>query len=1007
MHPRFTAHRTAVLRASALDPRDLPPWPTGPAADPDHLQAWIAWLRKVCAHPVLGPAIRQASPDLARQLDQVCRASTSGRDLVRVARSCARYVLRARSRATPLGLFAGVTTATFATAVSGRIGGEHQPVTRVSSSFIAMAVALLEACEAEFTARLMVTVNNLAVIRDGRIIVEHQPAPGAEWGTRSSLQLTAPACVALDAARTPIPWGEVEAVLNTAFPDRCDAVRALVEMLVHHRVLLSSLHPPLDVPDPLAHLIAAARSADAARYPHATEILTHLEDARQAVRDHDTAPTLAVRSRALDRTKAALDAVVPVDAPVSVDLRLDSDLELPRSVAWQAQEVAAVLARLSPDREGAPVWRDYHRRFCERYGPGAVVTVGEVTDPDRGLGFPAGFHGSRLTPPPAEALSERDAVLLDLAQRATVSGGEIVLDEAVLERLGATVPERVWPHTEVRVRIHAPNRQALDAGDFDLLVAGAARAAGTTTGRFLYLLSTADREALCDLYRCLPTLRQGALLAQLTCPSASARGDQVSRTFPVLDTRLALGQNHPPTRHMLTVDDLAVTADAHRLHLVTASGLRPVEPVVFSAIELTRAADPMMRFLAELPRARAAVPVPFDWGAAAHLPYLPRVRWHRCILAPARWRLDAHALPDLRGPWQEWVGSLHRWRAAHRVPARVELAEHDRHLGLDLEVPAHVDLLRARLERHGQVLLREAPADQDLAWIGGRAHEVVVTLTADQKPTQVRPRLGSAHPRAAEHLPGSTAGWCSVKLYGHPDHTIGLITGELPRLTTTGTSLTWWFLRYRDPDPHLRLRVRVEGPDQLTAVHAWTRDLSDRGLVAAVVHDTYIPESGRFGPGAAMEAAEALFVADSRAVAIQLAADPTDSGRRVWAAVSMTDFVHHLLEDAPAARRWLIDHAPPASTDRAEAAQTITLTDPGHESLPAPIQDAWSHRAEAARAYAKALTGFGSSAAEVLPDLLHLHSARLFGPDPDAERACLALARAAALSWNARIKEAR
>lgn len=143
-------------------------------------------------------------------------------------------------------------------------------------------------------------------------------------------------------------------------------------------------------------------------------------------------------------------------------------------------------------------------------------------------------------------------------------------------------------------------------------------------------------------------------------------------------------------------------------------------------------------------------------------------------------------------------------------------------------------------------------------------------------------------------------------------------------------------------------------------------------------------------------------------MAAQLATDSIDHGKRVWAAVSMTDLVHHLLGDEPAARRWLIDHAPPGVTDRGEATQTITLTAPGHTPhLPDPLQQTWGRRAVAARTYTKTLADLGLTVQDVLPDLLHLHTTRLFGPDPDAERACLALARAAALSWNARTQEQR
>lgn len=73
MHPRFTAHPTGVLRASALaSTQDLPPWPGGPANSPDHRDAWIAWLDHVRDHPVLGTAISDASPSLMQQIERVC-----------------------------------------------------------------------------------------------------------------------------------------------------------------------------------------------------------------------------------------------------------------------------------------------------------------------------------------------------------------------------------------------------------------------------------------------------------------------------------------------------------------------------------------------------------------------------------------------------------------------------------------------------------------------------------------------------------------------------------------------------------------------------------------------------------------------------------------------------------------------------------------------------------------------------------------------------------------------
>ncbi|WP_170181570.1 lantibiotic dehydratase [Haloactinospora alba] len=136
-------------------------------------------------------------------------------------------------------------------------------------------------------------------------------------------------------------------------------------------ILLSNLHPPMDAPEPLGHVISAARGAGAHRYPPAAALLAHLENAQRALRRHDEAEP-ADRDRARAQACVALRRVTSHHATVTVELRMDSDMTLPRTVAWEIQSAASVLARLNPAPEGNAVWRDYHRRFCERFGMGAL-----------------------------------------------------------------------------------------------------------------------------------------------------------------------------------------------------------------------------------------------------------------------------------------------------------------------------------------------------------------------------------------------------------------------------------------------------------------------------------------------------------------------------------------------------------------------------------------------------------------------------------------------------------
>jgi thiopeptide-type bacteriocin biosynthesis protein len=260
-----------------------------------------------------------------------------------------------------------------------------------------------------------------------------------------------------------------------------------------------------------------------------------------------------------------------------------------------------------------------------------------------------------------------------------------------------------------------------------------------------------------------------------------------------------------------------------------------------------------------------------------------------------------------------------------------------------------------------------------------------------------------------------------ARLHGHPDGFDTILTGHLPSLLTMWDEPPmWWFIRYRDPDPHLRLRLHLAGGhgygQAAERVGQWATTLRRQGLIGELVLDTYRPETVRSGPGKAMAAAEALFAADSAAVLAQLtalAASPRLHPAALTAA-SMVDLASAMLGSLPAGMRWLIDHARAGGDplrDRDVLRQTVTLTDPTEAETTSQacaggvqIATAWHARRHAAVTYAALL---GSQTPHVRPDsvvasLLHMHHIRALGISPGPERLCHRLARAAALAWTAR-----
>jgi thiopeptide-type bacteriocin biosynthesis protein len=1038
-------HTGVVWMRATTDPGGLA-LPENLDWDADHavIESGRAWLAGQWQRDEVQAALRVASPALSRQIDDVLNdldGHVRARQVRRVIAATCSYLLRWQRRPTPFGLFAGVATASVASAgqmPSVWFGHDHRVVARADAQWLAGIIDHLE-CDLDVLPRLPVVINNVGFVRAERFVVPMRPDDAALSRGASqeiSIRLTRPVRAALAAATEPIRFGELAERLHAQFPAApTDAVQTVLTELVHRHVLLTSLHAPMTTVDALAHLVDQLDRLDTADLPEVAGMLKELTAIHDDLAHLDRGLTPAESDLPIEVVAERMRTAVTASAAqtgrddaartvIAIDVELDCRIIVPDAAVHEAEAAVTALLRLTPNPFGAPQWKDWHLRFRDRYGAGAVVPVRDVVA-DSGLGYPAGFlDASRRQA--ARVISERDAAVLALLQQAAVDGRtEIELTESTISELSVGDPDEMIPppRVELAFQLHAASLEALAEGQFELWVTGAPSPASSMAGRFAHLLSESDRRHLADTYTNSVATGGHAVAAQLSFPPRRRHNENITRTPQVLSSVLPLSEHRGAGQDVIELDDLAVTADATQLYLVQLSTGRLVQPQVLHALEASVQTPPLARFLAELSSARCGVYGPFDFGAARTLPFLPRVRRGRAVLFPARWLLEATAFPAGKRPLAEWEMALSACRTRWRVPSTVLLCQAELRLPLDLDDRLHRILLRTRLDRAGRIELRETGDQRDLAW-AGRACELLVPLVAIHRrpggsPT-VQPRPVTVA-RADVLLAGHSA-VLHAQLFGHPVRFNEILTDHVPALLDNVAQHTtsWWFHRRHDTarpdsDHHLAVYLRLHDPEDYGTVAAllarWAGRLRDHGLLAQLNLAAYQPQTGRYGHGLSA-AAEEAFAADSAAALAEITMATTSGqpGAAITAA-SLTDLAAGLAGTPRAGWRWLIDLLPQdkGKLDRSwrDATMLLIASRDGRESGTAAsalraqpggqhVVAAWDRRREALAAYRDQLAQ-QRDPQTVLRSLLHDHHVRVLGVDPEREQVVNRLARAAAL----------
>jgi thiopeptide-type bacteriocin biosynthesis protein len=891
-----------VLRTPLLPFEEMAVWSEGLEAvgslgDPRGLQEALerdrARLRDrllaLVARPEVREAIFVASPSLDETLDVWQKEPDSKRGR-KLEPAVVAYFSRAATRATPFGLFGGCTTGTIdtQTRLDLQARERYQRHSRLDMDYL---WALAQAVERDPRLRRALTYEPNSSLYEvaGRLRLAEArlTATGRSYhlvAVDKSPYLTA----ALERARGGAALAAVAGVLVDDEISQAEA-EEYVEELVDSQLLVSDARPLVTGDEPV-HGLVATLGADAGT----ARIAERVDEARAALEAIDAEGLGASpdRYRAVASLLGELPALPDLSRLVQVDLvKPAQQATLGGRVVSELARGVRILHQLAPPQEPDGLSR-FREEFFRRYETREIPLV-EALDEEIGIGFErsdsplaeaspllAGlaFRGGEQE---ARRWTARDALLLGkLAQALAERAGEIALEASDLEALASAQRPPLPDAFYVMATVAAESDRAIAQGAFRVFLQHLYGPSGAVMlGRFCH----ADQSMLQFVRAHLQAeeaRRPGRVFAEIVHLPEGRIGNILCR--PVLrDYEIPyLGRSGAPADRQIPVTDLLVSVRDGRIVLRSDRLEREVVPRLTNAHNYDLRSLGVYRFLCALQHQDATAALVWDWGPLRDAPFLPRVVSGRLVLCRARWNLteaELRALGQTTGADQ--FVTVQAWRGERRLPRHVALADSDNELVIDLDNVLSVAALAHQLRGRRQAVLVEMFPDPDALCVTGPegrfVHELVVPFVQAAGP---RPQPDNAAPDPTRSLvrrrflPGS--GWLYAKLYtgtGTADQVLNHVVGPLARSAlASGAADAWFFIRYADPDWHLRLRLHGE-PGRLHAevlpgLQAAAAPLLETGQLWRMQLDTYEREVERYGGDRGIELAEQVFAADSEAV---------------------------------------------------------------------------------------------------------------------------------------------
>lgn len=826
-------------------------------------------------------SIFYASEELSERVGEWLRSETSSYD-EKLLITLYKYLSRMSTRSTPFGMFAGISLGEISgNASSIVLSGNTVDKIRIDHELVAQIVTFVLEDE-NFLNDTFFTLNNSLFEEDGHIrFVEHKLLEGRRSYLWVKVEKNPLIEIVLTLAGSKVTFGSLINELTMLGMGKENA-KEYVKALIRNQILVSELEPTVTGDRFFEFLSVRLNRSKSELHAKIKEIIELL--------------SRNVRPKATDR-RFLRDIVSRNNGgKVKHTFQLDRKLVTLRNHLNSSvvQTVQGELFELMPFfRVSQPKdLLNFKKSFLERYDRQELPLL-EVMAADAGIGYGDQTARYRECNPLIEGLkvghrnvSDRKTyphkILAHFFRKAYSIGTAIDLEELLEDEPGLGGSDWVVPPPTFYCMgsFIAKDAFSLDKGNFKFeLSVCSGPSALNLFGRFGHLeqeLASKLKECAEFEASCFPD----AVLAEIVHVPEDRMANIIQRPQMHAYEIPFLGKPSVEDAFQIPIVDLLVSVRNDKVVLRSKRLGKRVLPRLSCAHNYKRG-NSIYRFLADLQHQDFPFSLKWEWDELNSSPFLPRVVYKHLILSRARWYIKNPPSISEKGR-MDWIAYIRRESA---LPQRVLLAEGDNELHIDLDTLWGKAILLDKLKK-GNVVLYESLHDLQ--------HGVVVTIGSDvfnneviipfmnkkdyfPSNDKVGDQMGNGIALKRQHRSFALGSeWIYLKLYCGQKWADSLlcdiIRPMIDELRKEGLIEKFFFVRYNDPDFHIRLRFLSKPykasafvAQVIGAVNAFCGNSVINGTIYRVQYDTYEREIERYG-AKNMECSESIFHVDSMAV---------------------------------------------------------------------------------------------------------------------------------------------